>query len=131
MVHITSFLRAMKLSWFRRLLVEENTLQWIRVFTYLFGRPELLFQFGTAYVAKLLTQTQNSFWKDALNSFSDLRKLFSFDGDDFLNLPLWYNTSILIGHKPVCFEGWIKKGYFFIRDLVNQDGNLMSYNDMA
>ena len=50
----------------------------------------------------------------------------------FLDQPLWYNSLIRIGNKPVFFKDWLGKGVTKMRHLLGNDNNtFLSLNDFC
>lgn len=40
---------------------------------------------------------------------------------------IWNNENITEGNKSLYFQNWVQKNIIFIKDLFNNDGQLMSY----
>ena len=50
--------------------------------------------------------------------------------EHFLDQPLWYNSLIRIGNKPVFFKDWLGKGVTKVRHLLgNHNNTFLSLND--
>lgn len=65
----------------------------------------------------------NLFWKEVLNALSCFQTLCKENTctADILVGPLWYNSDILIGNKPVYFETLNDNGITHVCDLFNED----------
>jgi hypothetical protein len=48
----------------------------------------------------------------------------SFSG--ILSEPLWLNSEIEIGGKPVLYQRWAKADVFFINDLLKNEGGFLT-----
>ena len=95
--------------------------------------PQKLYNCGVHYPENLIHKTDNSFWKDTLQSFVDFRKAESFNIMYILQTPIFYNPDITIGNKSVFFKTWFENGVHFIGDLIkNHEGfELYGYEDMC
>ena len=40
---------------------------------------------------------------------------------------VWYNTKILFNNKPFLYKKFIKKRIIFIRDMLDDEGNLLGF----
>ena len=62
-----------------------------------------------------------------LYSFDELKTLYG--NTDSRDLILYHNKEILIGVKPFFFHEWFSNGVRTIVDLLNSDGNILSFNE--
>jgi hypothetical protein len=46
--------------------------------------------------------------------------------EEILIQPLWLNSEIKIGGKPVLYQHWAKADVFFINDLLKNEGGFLS-----
>jgi hypothetical protein len=46
--------------------------------------------------------------------------------EDILSQPLWLNSEIKIGGKPVLYQHWANADVFFINDLLKNEGGFLS-----
>ena len=46
--------------------------------------------------------------------------------EEILSQPLWLNSEIKIGGKPVLYQHWAKADVFFINDLLKNEGGFLS-----
>ena len=68
-----------------------------------------------------------SFYKDILLFFQELKALYGcHHGQDTI---LFNNKEIRIGGKPFFWEEWFEKGIRTIKDLLDKNGNLLSFPD--
>ena len=61
----------------------------------------------------------------SLNAFLDKVKPNSWK--EILSIPLWYNSSIKVGGNVVFYRSWKNKGILMINDLLDADGELLTY----
>ena len=127
MVHLDSFIKSMKLSWIRRLLISESHAQWAQLYDHLLGCPALLFKFGDAYTKRIMKQIRNPFWMEVFEGLLKLRGIFNHDEAEILSHPLWYNSRIRVGRQALCMEQWAARGLLEIGDLMNSSGRIMTY----
>ena len=127
MLHLKSFISALKLSWIRKILRGEckslNILEEEINLTYLINC-------GKEYTRKCFHNIKNLFWKDVLLSFEELQTKYKNDSFEyFLKTPLFHNCCLKIGGVPIFYKRWFLKGIYYINDLYNKDGIPMTYNE--
>ena len=127
MLDIHTFLGAMKISWMRKIWSKDI----LNRFTMnLYPRLLDMQNFGSEYTDKVIRETDNPFWKDVCKHFkklqikSEVRNL-----NEFLAECLYYNPNILRDRKTVMLRGWYDAGITKIGHLVNDNGELMTYNE--
>ena len=130
MVCVRSFIKSLKVTWIRRILHAAESISWYRLlFDMLPLHFKLFTNLGNELLKNNLNKISNRFWKDVFQSYYDLRKLV--EKDNHLFEPLWYNNAFLINGKTLGFNEWIRRGIFFTYDLMNENGNLHSYNEFC
>ena len=65
-----------------------------------------------------------TFYKDMLSFFDDLKTLYNYNLGQIV---LFNNREILIDGKPFFIQEWFSKGIILIRDLLDEQGQLLSY----
>ena len=48
-----------------------------------------------------------------------------------MGINIWDNKEIKIADNPVYYKKWYGKGIYFIQDLLNQDGSLMTFEELV
>lgn len=132
MTNIEFFIKSLKLTWFRRLFNTNS--EWISLFTEVTKCNSVhLSHFGPEYSKFKAKNTNNSFWKEVLNIYSDFLKNLSCDSStrNFLVEPLWYNNKIIIQNRYVFSRSLYEKGFTIVDDLLDDNGNFLSYEDIA
>ena len=78
-------------------------------------------------------RVQNPFWKDVFNSaFFYLNKFINssfIDKSLICCLPIWNNSLLQIGNRPVNYQHWAQKGVLFINDLLDDGGGFLSLGE--
>ena len=64
MTNINTFIKALHVSWLRRIIIQSDNTSWCSVSNIDFGK---LLSFGSGYIKTALTNIVNPFWKDILN----------------------------------------------------------------
>ena len=73
----------------------------------------------------------NPFWKNVINVWASVKDDPSTAPEEILSQPIWHNGRIRVGGQPVFFSHWAKSGiFFFIKDLINEYGSLLSLTDL-
>ena len=76
------------------------------------------------YDVTYLNSKLPTFYKDMLSFFDDLKKLYIYN---LGQLVLFNNREILIDGKPLFNQEWFLKGVIFVSDLLDEQGQLLSY----
>ena len=67
------------------------------------------------------------FCKDILSFFNKLKNLYGYDG--MQDMVLLNNKEILIGGKPVSIKEWFDNNILSIRDLLNSNSQVLSFQE--
>ena len=127
MLHLKSFISALKLSWIRKILRGEC--KSLKILEKEINIIYLL-NCGKEYTRKCFHNIKNLFWKDVLLSFEELQTKYKNDSSEyFLKTPLFHNSCLKIGGVPIFYKRWFLKGIYYINDLYNKDGIPMTYNE--
>jgi hypothetical protein len=115
MINLMAFIKALKLSWLRRLTYGG-------IWSYIISEyvdMQKLFHCGKHYIDKIAKQLLNSFWKDTMEAFANLIEIKSVNvnSNETCNIPLFYNHCILIGNKSVFLKSWFEAGAQYICDV--------------
>ena len=82
--------------------------------------------FGNWYVNQQALSVKNSFWKDVFKAYYHLLTMYCKRKACQL---LWNNEFIKVNNSPVYYKKWYDKGVRFVYDLLDGNGNFLSYND--
>ena len=69
------------------------------------------------------------FYRNILEYFRDLKSLYG--SNQAQDIILFNNKDILVGETPVYISEWFKKGIVSIRDLLNDDGNFLTFQEFT
>lgn len=127
MININIFVKALKISWFRRQISNQENISWFILSQINFHK---LYNMGSGYVQEIINGIHNPFWKDILknwNQFCNSVEIMSVKG--VLDSPIWYNKNLKNGYN-FYIEDWFKKGVRYISDLLDEHGNIQSFEDL-
>lgn len=88
--------------------------KWVNIFFAINGDDDLqkLNDFGDIFIFECLLKENNAFWTDVFASWTCYVKSFTnvrSDKDKFQYIPVWYNSNIKKGNKPVFINSWYEK----------------------
>lgn len=110
MLDINNYNLGLKSSWIKRILYSQET-KW----KVLLGKTEI----------------KNPFWKDTFTVFQIIQeKLEVQSWDEFITQPIWNNPKIKIENKTVFYTNWFDKNIVYIADLLDENGNFYSLQDL-
>lgn len=130
MVHISSYIKALKITWIRRLFTQYASWQEL---LYNLSNTSLLRMsiFGDDYYYKLARRTDNTFWKEVLNNFAELQNKLYCTNKMISQIPIWYNSKIKVQNSTIFYKNWSDRGINFINDIIGEDGLFMSYTELC
>ena len=124
MTDVGLMFKAMRLAWIPRLLKHANS-NWNSVPNFFLRRlGGLNFLLRCNYDVTFLNSKLPTFHKDMLSFFDDLKNLYNYNLGQVV---LFNNREILIDGKPLFIQEWFSKGVIFISDLLDEQGQLLSY----
>ena len=123
MINTELFVKALKLTWLRRLITTQNS-QWSTLFQLTLSSIKKITDFGPHWFKVLHCKTKNLFWKEIFEiAFSHQNDLVTKRDDNLLCMPLWYNEQI---SKSNLFKPkWYKHGIAVVGDIIS-DGIILS-----
>ena len=129
MMNLMNYIMSLKSSWLGRLITSNS--RWTKLFECInHCNIHDIINYGDAFVRKKLTNIRNPFWKDVLIGWQTiLERKIPNDTNDVYNSSLWYNTKITVGRRSVAYKNYIDKGILLIKDVLDEQGNLMSYDE--
>ena len=124
MVELRSFIKALKVSWLRRILHQTKPNEWTCLSLINF---HTLFSIGGSYAFKLSSELQNPFWKDLMHIWAEFCKILPVENiGQILDSPLWHNENI--GRGKILFKNWHEKGIRVVFDIIGQNGEFHFVN---
>ena len=92
MIELRSFVKALKLSWLRRILQHSKPCEWSNLSNINFQK---IFSVGGNFASKLSDELQNPFWKDLMHVWAEFCRLVQVeDINQIIESPLWFNDNI-------------------------------------
>ena len=128
MIHISSFVKALKLTWIRWILQTNSS--WVNLFNKSTQCSiKSLCNFGNEYLRSRLKEITNPFWKDVLHSLCDFVTLLPKRNiSAALNSP--HNCFVKIDKRPIFSKKkWHDSGISLIQDLFTDNGDCMTLYD--
>ena len=126
MIETTSFVKALKVSWLRRILQQSKTGEWSNLSCINF---QTVFSLGGSYAAKLSNELQNPFWKDLMKVWAEFCKILPVeDISQILESPLWYNDNI--GRGKIFFKNWHDRGIRVVSDILSETGDIYTLEQL-
>ena len=130
MIHLDSYVKALKLTWVRRIINGES--QWKTIFLELTKcNTVFLMQFGIDYYKKCEKTTKNIFWKEVLKTLMEFALQFKQQNvTDILYSPVWYNPKVKMGNQSIFYNKFYQKGFHIIKDFFNENGRFIDYEEL-
>ena len=126
MVELRSFIKALKVSWLRRILHQTKPNEWTCLSLINF---RTLFSIGGSYAFKLSSELQNPFWKDLMHIWAEFCKILPVENiGQILDSPLWHNENI--GSGKILFKNWHEKGIRVVFDIIGQNGEFYTFEQL-
>ena len=126
MVELRSFIKALKVSWLRRILHQTKPNEWTCLTLIYF---HTLFSIGGSYAFKLSSELLNPFWKDFMHIWAEICKIVPVENiGQILDSPLWHNKNI--GRGKILFKNWHKKGIRVVFDIIGQNGEFYTFEQL-
>ena len=129
MTSLGTFMTSLKLTWIRRLFLYNS-----KYFTFVNKMYPFLSnvsKFGDQYLKHKLQTVHNNFWKDVFLGLIQLHEQKPRKWSEFCSLPVWHNSMFKIAGSTFCFPRYVNGGVFLVNDLLNNSGNLLSFNEFS
>ena len=66
------------------------------------------------------------FYRQVLHSWFTLKNITVSKPEDIV---VWNNMSVKINRKTVFYKKWYDKGVFYLKDLLNKNGRMLTFED--
>ena len=127
MINLKAFILALKATWIRRLLRIGGN--WTKIIENDININNLA-NYGYSLIESIIDKTKNKFWQDVLRSHIQVIKHNKITTlEQFLNTPLFQNSSMLVGGTALVYKTWNDRGVYFINDLVTEKGEFYTETD--
>ena len=128
MIDIYSYIKALKLTMFRRLLSAKC--DWSALFCEICQcNLEKLVKYGDEYPLSCARKSNNIFWKELLKYLNEFMKITEINNTEPRNNHLLYNSSIRINNESIKFNILSENNITFVYDVLNTDGQFLSLNE--
>ena len=129
MTNLTAFIDSLKAAWIRRVIQSDKLRDHLNSLGIDF---EKLILTGINKIEQCAQSCTNMFWKNVFSAWKRvLEKEHKYSWDHVLKTPLWYNKNIKIDYRPVFYKDWYQKGIHIIADLLNENGEMLSFEDVC
>lgn len=110
-----------------------NNKPWLDIFLTINGRDIVneIFDFGDAFISDILIPKNNDFWNDVFTSWLYVMKNTEnemYAKNNFLNVPVWFNSNIRINNNSVFYKKWYQNGVKNVGDFLSNEGNFLTKN---
>ena len=125
MIDLDNFIKAIKLTWIRRLLKNQN--KWQNCILSILPELKFIEQCGDEYSLYISSKTENVFWKEIFLIFNEYTRMFQpktiieFDSQSFL-----FNSKIRINKQSIKFRELLFNKVVFINQL-KLNGKFLTY----
>lgn len=124
MINLRAYILALKCTWIRRLVTTEA--KYKGIFETCYTNLNDIITRGTEFKKTLKHNKSNYFWNDVLDAWVKLCNLSKPTTlTDVLSENLWNNNGIRIENRPIFYRHWFIKNIHFLKDLFDEQGNLM------
>ena len=125
MINIRVFIKALKISWIRRVILNSDNNSWYALSTIDFQK---FLSLGQGYANNIKQHTENPFWKEILQNWFDYCNNLKIETTNhILDSPLWYNRNLSNGEN-IFINDWFKKGIRYISDILDEQGNFYQFD---
>ena len=131
MVNIHMFEKSLKLEWIKRIINQnaKNPSPWCDLLIADTGKLDNITNLGPDWCNVLIQRTQNPFWSQIFKYWKDFaNKQSPLNNLDIIQAPLWYNSQI--SKDTLYLTTWRNKGIIMIGDIVHQDGNVLTIQEL-
>ena len=134
MIEIKSFNKALKSTWVKKYLDNDNhgkcKLHFDSELHDLGGDAIFKGNLHKNDLAKFI-HISDAFITELLKIWSEI----SYDGnitssENLLSLPLWQNSLVRVGNKPIYYKSWSSKGKQNVRHLMKDADNFLSFTEL-
>ena len=132
MPHIESIIQSLKLSWVKRLLVNEQNLKWKNLCCETMGLT--LEELRSPASLKHIRKKCPLFYAQIVDIWSNVNIKKPENTEEVLCQPLWGNASILIEGKPITegYKEWRVRNIKYIQDITNMNsGKILEFGELT
>ena len=131
MIGIHSFNASLKIKWVQSYLNTDNKGKWKSVFDYYLRKHggKLLFQGNLKKQDIPLLDIREPFLREIAEQWTNIN--FTEKNPDFISACIWHNSLIRIESRPFFYRTWFNAGVEVVGNLLDKEGNFLSYNNFT
>ncbi len=132
MTSIRDFANSLKLFWVKKIIDQNNNNKWKSLFldqAKKIGGKNVFYY--TIETLKNTDLVENPFWRNIIQIWGEIKSIVKDPDDDYLSKPLWFNQNIKVGNETIFYYHWSSKGINFINDLLNENGEFWSIEELT
>lgn len=126
MLEVDSYIEALKATWVRREIKSNHS--WTALFKETVSRDRFLWEMNGRSLNEFSKQISNPFWVEVLRSYASLCNGIKIEENNLSRYSLWF--SDVTKHQTSCINAWRKKGLRYISDLINDEGQFLSFQQL-
>ncbi len=133
MVHIITQNKALKASWVKRIVSDDDALWKQYILSILPKMKNIVFfecNLNKKDLNSVVPELSNIFWKEILECWCEYNYL-DHDSPKAERCPLWYNSSIRIGNQPVFYRKYNELGINYFEDLLDRNGQIYRFDELC
>ena len=120
---------ALKIQWVHRIL-EPDSLSAKLAYYFLPQIGPAIWQCNLLYSDVDIFMPKNTFWKEVLLAWCKLNFEQPITLNDIQNTTIWYNSDIRVANKPIFYAKCYNAGIIYISDIVKENMEFLSYNEL-
>lgn len=126
MIDIDSFIKALRVSWLRRVIRGER--KWQECFLKIIDENNYFWKVGALYMKSKINKVENKFWKEVIVSWAQFQNTHTATTfEEITSEPLWFNRHF---SKPyLFFSDWARHNVLTIKDILGVDGKVLNFTD--
>ena len=126
MIDIDVYISTLKLSWIKREIKFNHA--WHDLFAVATAKNEFWWERNSASLRKIGVKIVNPFWAEVVFSLARLDNCFIPINEDTNRYCLWYSN--ITKYKEDEIPAWRKKGLRYINDIITENGQMMSFEEV-
>ena len=123
MTDIESYISALKVTWIRRHATQTQI--WQTLFDSEISHDAFIWERNSRSIKKLANKITNPFWKETCIAYANMTAAIDIEDTEIGRCNLWYSNQTKF--KANVNLQWEKRGVRILDDLLNSDGELLSY----
>jgi hypothetical protein len=127
---LSAKIKACQMVWIKRMIDREYDAPWKSYANSLFAKDDIQVIPYYNMEACEFNKIQNEFYRNLFKNWADIHYYTPTNGEQVCRELLWSNSHIKIGNKIVHYKNWKEHNIRFIHDLINEQGQISSKQDL-